>query len=196
MSTRRATTHLALLPAVFGTLLLVGAGAAHAEGYIGAGVGAGGDLGGELGSNFTTTDDTNSGRILVGERFGALAVEGSLFGSQLVGASNLTGQGDFTTVSLGVDLKYYLGLVGGLEGYGKIGLNTTWLTGSDDSELNFSGRGQELGIGLQYTINLPLTQVGIWLDYTAQQTDLRDSDQRQTLDGTIEMVNLGVSVGF
>lgn len=187
-----------VLPVVFGSLLLLGAAnQASAEGYIGAGIGAGGELSGDISDHFTTTEDSSSSRILVGERFGALAVEGSLFGSQLQGASGFSGEGDYTTISLGVDLKYYIGLVGGLEGYGKIGLNKTWLTGPDATEdWSYSGRGQELGVGLQYSFNLPLTQVGLWVDYTAQQTDLRDSEQAQVLDGSIRMLNLGVSLGF
>ena len=123
-------------------------------------------------------------------------MEGAIFGSQLSGASSFVGEGDFTTLSLGLDLKYYLGLVGGLEAYGKIGLNKTWLSGpAANEDQSYQGRGQALGVGLQYTINLPLTEVGLWLDYTAQQTKLRDGDN-QVLDGSLEMVNLGVSLGF
>ncbi len=197
MSYRRAKPALTILPLVLGSLLLLGAGEAQADGYIGAGIGAGGELRGDLSDHFTTDEDTSSSRILVGERFGALAVEGSLFGSQLRGASGFSGEGDFATISLGVDLKYYIGLVGGLEGYGKIGINKTWLSGPAAMEdWGYEGRGQEIGVGLQYNINLPLTQVGLWLDYTAQNTNLRDSGEVQALDGSIEMVNLGVSLGF
>jgi len=198
MSHRRANPALAILPVVLGSLLLFsGAGEAQADGYIGAGIGSGGDLSGDLSEHFTTDEDSSSSRIIVGERFGALAVEGSLFGSQLRGASGFSGEGDFTTISLGVDLKYYIGLVGGLEGYGKIGLNKTWLSGPAEMEdWSYQGRGQEIGVGLQYNINLPLTQVGLWLDYTAQNTELRDSGESQALDGSLEMLNVGVSLGF
>ncbi|MCP4449533.1 MAG: porin family protein [Myxococcales bacterium] len=196
MSLRRAKFVLAALPLLAFPLLLASAGEAHAGGYVGAGIGSGSELSGDIASHFETDEDTTSFRVLVGERFGALAVEGSLFGSQLRGISGLSGDGDFTTLSLGIDLKYYVGLVAGLEGYGKIGLNKTWLTGPDTAEdWNYEGRGQELGVGLQYNINLPLAKVGFWIDYTAQHTELRDGDN-QALDGTIEMANIGVSVGF
>jgi hypothetical protein len=197
MSHRRANPALTILPVVLGSLLLLGAGEALADGYIGAGIGAGGELSGDISDHFTTDEDSSSSRILVGERFGALAIEGSLFGSQLRGASGFSGEGDFTTISLGVDLKYYIGLVGGFEGYGKIGINKTWLSGpAATDDWSYEGRGQEIGVGLQYNINLPLTQVGLWLDYTAQQTDLRDSGETQDLDGSLSMLNVGVSLGF
>jgi len=175
---------------------VISAGRAHADGYIGVGLGSGSELEGDISSHFTTDDQTSSSRILVGQRFGSLAVEGSVFGSQLRGASSMTGTGDFATISLGVDLKYYIGLFGALEAYGKIGLNRTWLSGPAATEdWNYQGHGQALGAGLQYTVNLPLTEVGLWLDYTAQQTELRDGPN-QPLDGTLSMVNLGVSLGF
>lgn len=196
MSLRRATTTLAILPLVVGSLLLAGAGEAQADGYVGVGIGSGSELSGDISDHFTTNEGTGSSRLLVGERFGALAVEGSIFGTQLQGASGLMGEGDFSTISLGLDLKYHLGLVGGLEAYGKIGLNKTWLSGpAAAGEQDYQGRGQALGVGLQYSFNLPLAEVGLWLDYTAQQTDLRDGES-VALDGGLEMVNLGVSLGF
>ena len=196
MSHRHVLALCSVLPAFVCSLLLSGVGQAQADGYVGAGIGSDSGLSGDLSSHFATDEDSVSSRILVGERFGALAIEGSLFGSQMSGASGLSGEGDFATFSLGLDLKYYIGLVGGLEGYGKIGLNKTWLSGPAATEdWDYQGRGQELGVGLQYTINLPLTQVGLWLDYTAQRTELRDGE-KQALDGSLEMVTLGVSVGF
>ncbi len=186
-----------LLPCVaFGAALLLspflgGVDSAHADGYVGAGIGSGAELGGELSNFFVTDEDSASSRILVGKRFGSLAIEASLFGSQLYGNA-----GDFATISLGLDAKYYLGIVGGLEGYGKIGLNKTWLTGPEETEeWDYKGRGQELGLGLQYNFSLALTDIGVWLDYTIQNTELRDGEN-QVLDGTLEMVNLGLSVGF
>ncbi len=195
MSLRRPLPFLS--SATLGALILAfspflgGVDSAHADGYVGIGVGSGAELGGELSDFFITDEDSSSSRILVGKRFGSLAIEASLFGSQLYGNA-----GDFATVSLGLDAKYYLGLAGGLEGYGKIGLNKTWLTGPEETEeWDYKGRGQELGLGLQYNFSLALTDIGVWLDYTIQNTELRDGEN-QVLDGTLEMVNLGLSVGF
>lgn len=189
-----------LVPAALLALLSVSTAvphAAQADGYVGAGMGSDSQLGGEIASHFDTSENTNSSRVLLGQRFGAVALEASVFGSQLQGASGLTGSGDYSTLSLGVDLKYHVGLVGSLEGYAKIGLNKTWLTGSDTSEeLDYSGRGEALGAGLQYSFNLALTQIGLWADYTFQKTDLRDDGRQQALDGEIGMFNLGLSIGL
>ena len=196
MSPRRATTFALPTASLLAILLVGGMGDARADGYIGAGMGSASELEGDIASNFTTDEQASNSRIVVGERFGSLAVEGSLFGTQLHGGSAFTGEGEFTTISLGVDLKYYVGLVGGLEAYGKIGLNRTWLSGpAAQEDWNYQGHGEALGVGLQYSFHLPLTEVGLWLDYTAQKTELRDGDN-QPLDGRLGMANLGLSLGF
>lgn len=178
--------------------LLLAASPAQAGGYMGIGIGSQGELDGEISKHFTTDGQSDTSRIILGQRFGALAMEASLFGSQLQGNGGFTGTSDFATVSVGVDLKYYVGIAGGFEGYGKVGLNKTWLTGPATEGMDFQGRGTEIGAGLQYTMNLPLTQVGLWLDYTIQNTELRDLDMgpSSNLDGELRMMNLGVSVGF
>lgn len=176
-------------------LLAATAAEAYAGGYVGVGIGSDGDLGGSISNHFSTDEDASTSRILLGQRFGALALEASLFGSQLHGASSYAPSGDYSTLSLGVDLKYHIGLVGGLEAYGKIGLNKTWLDSSEHSDWNYEGRGTELGLGLQYSFDLPITEVGLWLDYSRQTTELRDG-VRQSLDGEISMLNLGISLGF
>ena len=178
-----------LLPAA---LLLVLSDSAHADGYVGVGVGSDSQLHGDIAEHFTTGEEATSSRIHIGERFGAIALEASLFGSQLVGMADAR---DYSTISLGVDLKYYVGLVGSLEGYGKVGLNKTWLDSPAATDEDYEGRGQALGLGLQYSFNLAMAEVGLWADYTVQKTELRD-DQRMPLDGQLAMLNLGLSLGF
>ncbi len=187
-----------LLSAVVALPLLATFSSAHAGGYVGIGIGAQSNLEGDIATHFDTDAQSDTSRLMLGQRFGALAFEASVFGTQLRGKSAFTGKSDFATVSLGVDLKYYVGLLGGLEAYGKIGLNKTWLTGPATEGMDYQGRGQEYGAGLQYTINLPLTQVGLWLDYSVQNTELREAQPKggASLDGEIRMMNLGVSVGF
>ena len=184
------------LPCIAASLLLGLSSQALAGGYVGAGIGSEASISGDLSGHFDT-DEASSGRIVIGHRMGALALEASLFGSDLVGISDFTGRDtEFSTLSLGVDLKYHLGLVGGLELYGKIGLNKTWLRAPDArDDLDYSGRGHALGAGLQYTFPLPVTEISLWLDYTRQTTELRDSTRRP-LDGDLGMLGFGVSVGF
>lgn len=188
-----------LLPASLVALFALGLAQpteAKADGYVGIGVGSDSSISGELSNHFGTSEDTTSSRVVLGQRYGALALEASLFGSQLQGIGGMAGTDDYSTISLGVDLKYHLGIVGGLEGYGKIGLNKTWLSGPENTEsLSYEGRGEAMGLGLQYSFNVAVTRVSLWLDYTLQRTELRDDD-RIALDGELGMANLGLSVGF
>lgn len=182
------------LPALAALGLLLGSASAAHAGYISAGIGAEADLGGTLDEHFST-ENTSSGRIAIGERFGAVALEASLFGTSLNGQSQLAGSGEYSTVSMGIDLKYHIPISGSFEAFVKAGLNKTWLASAADTMSEYSGRGKELGAGVQYRLKLPITQAAIWLDYTLQDTELR-SDNDRPLDGSVEMWTLGVSLGF
>ncbi len=188
-----------LLPAALLAFLSLGfasSSEAQADGYVGIGIGSDSGISGELSNYFDTNEETSNSRIVLGQRFGALSLEASLFGSQLQGVGAMAAADSYSTISLGVDLKYSVGLVGALEGYGKIGLNKTWLTGPDSGEsLSYSGRGNALGLGVQYNFNIAVTRIGLWADYTVQRTELRDGD-RMALDGELSMFNLGLSVGM
>ncbi len=188
------------LPASFVAILAVGftqPSEAMADGYVGLGIGSDSKIGGELANYFDTNEESANSRIVLGQRFGAFALEASLFGSQLQGTGGIAGTDEYATISLGVDLKYHVGLFGSFEGYGKIGLNKTWLSGPEgDNALSYSGRGEALGLGVQYNFNVAVTRVALWADYTLQQTELRDSNRAEELDGELGMFNLGVSIGL
>lgn len=176
-------------------VLSAAGGIAHADGaYISAGAGPGAGLDGNISRDFTTDDSMNA-RLSIGQRIDGLAFEASLFGAGMVGTNDFSGFGrEYDTLSLGVDLKYYFGLIGGLEAYPKIGLNRTWLTGGRD-RYDYDGVGWDLGAGLQYSFD----RVGIWLDFTHQRTNLRDDNRalpNRNLDGRLNMLSLGVAVSF
>jgi len=175
--------------------VLSAAGVAHADGgYVSAGAGPGAGLGGDISTVFTTSESMNA-RLSLGQRFNQLAFEASLFGAGLVGDHDFSGHGtEYDTLSLGVDLKYYFGLIGPLELYPKIGLNRTWLTGGRD-QYDYDGVGWDLGGGLQYSFE----RVAIWLDFTHQRTNLRDDNRalpNRSLDGRLNMLSLGLAVSF
>jgi len=133
-------------------------------------------------------------RLSIGQRFDPLALEASLFGAGMVGRGDFAGEGrEYDTVSLGVDLKYYFGLIGPLELYPKIGLNRTWLTGGRDA-IDYDGWGWDIGAGLQYSFD----PVAIFLDFTHQRTNLRSDNQAYSrhLDGRLNMLSLGLAVSF
>jgi len=175
--------------------LLSAGGIAHGDGgYVSAGAGPGAGLDGKISRDFTTDDSMNA-RLSLGQRIDQLAFEASLFGAGLVGVNDFSGQGrEYDTLSLGVDLKYYIGLVGPLEIYPKIGVNRTWLTGEKD-RYDYDGVGWDLGAGLQYSFD----SVGIWLDFTHQRTSLNDNDRtapNRDLDGHLNMLSVGLAVSF
>jgi hypothetical protein len=178
-------------------VIAASAGAAHAGGYVAIGAGGDADLHGDLENHFTT-EGASAGRLAIGQRFGPLAVEAVLFGTDLHGASGMTGPGnDYSTMSLGVDLKYHIPLVGGLEAYGRAGLNKTWVVDGFDTtmDLGYSGRGYNLGAGLQYGFRLlPLVEAAIWADYNHQVMTLHEQG-RASLEGGADMLTLGVSLG-
>lgn len=172
---------------------LTAGGMAHADGgYVSAGAGPGAGLDGNISNVFTTRDSMNA-RLSLGQRFDQLAFEASLFGAGLIGRGDFAGPGtEYDTLSLGVDLKYYFGLVGPLEIYPKIGVNRTWLNGGRNAVNDYDGIGWDLGAGLQFSFE----RVGIWLDFTHQRTNLRDPDEMRKLDGRLNMLSLGLSVSF
>lgn len=172
------------------------AATAHAGGYVAIGAGGDADLRGDLATHFTT-EGASAGRLAVGQRFGPVALEAVFFGTDLHGASAMTGQEDYSTMSLGVDLKYYIPLAGNLEAYVRGGLNKTWVVKGMHTEmdLGYSGRGWDLGAGLQYSFRLlPLLDAAIWADYNHQVMQLHQ-DGRQSLEGGANMLTIGVSLG-
>ncbi|HEU5060095.1 MAG TPA: outer membrane beta-barrel protein [Kofleriaceae bacterium] len=177
-------------------LLLAGSGGiAHADGgYVGAGLGPGAGLAGNISTAFDTDDSMNA-RLAIGQRLGPVALEASLFGAGMIGRNDFAGPGrEYDTVSLGVDLKYLIGILATpLEIYPKIGLNRTWLTGGRDT-LDYDGWGWDLGAGAQ----LDFDRIAVWLDFTHQRTNLRSDNDAYTrhLDGRLNLLALGVSVYF
>jgi hypothetical protein len=182
-----------LFAALFVTsVTFAAASPASAGGYVSLGIGDGADLHGDLAQSFDTDDSTSHGKFAIGQRTGPFAIEALVFGTDLIAPNGA----DYSTLSFGVDLKYFYGLGGNFELYGKGGLNKTWLR--DDGESgDFSGRGKQLGLGLQYRFTTGLIgEVAVWLDLTRQYVELSDSETQSQLDGEIDTMNLGLSVGL
>ena len=174
---------------------------ARAGGYVAAGLGSDAVLTGDLDDQFDA-EATGSGRLAFGVRHGPLALEASAFGAAFAGVSPLAGnrasRGDFSPLSLGVDLKYHLGvpLLPKLEAYGRAGLNRTWVIASGHSfAVSHSGRGHALGGGVQLPFRtLPIVQAALWLDYTRHSSRL-ESASGESLRGNAHMLMLGISLG-
>jgi hypothetical protein len=173
--------------------LAASAASAAAQGYVSIGIGHGAELGGDFDDSYRSEEGAASGRLAIGQRRGPLALEATLFGTDL---SQQEGAGELATLALGVDLKYHVGIAGSLEGYLRGGINKTWLRAKEPSiDLGYSGRGYDYGVGLQYTFKPgPLFHAGLWLDFTRQVVTLEESGQAP-LDGELDMVTIGVTIG-
>jgi hypothetical protein len=188
------------LVAVATAALAVGglASVAHAGGYVSLGIGADAQLSGDMAQHFSTqTDDSGSARIALGQRLGRFAIEVSLSGTDVESRTARANFERYSATTAGVTGKYYIPLSGRLEGFGKLGLDKTWLVGeADDPATSYSGRGYSLGGGLQYTIeSILLGSASIWVDYTHQSYELRDVE-RPDIGGGAQLVTVGVSLGF
>jgi hypothetical protein len=185
-----------------GLVVLFG-GASHAQagGYFAAGFGAGATLSGEMSSHFTA-ESLTLGRVAGGYRVGPVAVEGVLFGTSLRGVSEYvrsrsTGELDFSTVSLGIDVKYHVKIAGPLEGYGRAGLNRTWLTtpAGTDTTMDYVGAGYSVGAGVQLIFDIvPALRGALWVDFHRHVLELGDPSE-QNLSGTAEMITVGLAFG-
>ncbi len=183
-----------LAPLFIAATLTALAGTANA-GYLTAGISSEANLSGDLATHFTTQGQ-GGGHVGIGMRFGQLALEGSLAGSDMTSRSALGERLDYTSISAGGDLKYFVGLTGPLEAYGKFGLHHTWLTSRSDAGLHESGDSWAAGAGLQLGFSLgPIAQAGLVLDFTHRDMELSEAG-RPGLEGSTQTLSLGMVVGF
>lgn len=171
--------------AAFVAVALISAAPASA-GYLSLGIGQGADLHGEMDTRFQREDDSNSGRLAVGQRTGPLAIEAALSGSDI---------GETRSVSLSIDLKLYKSLVGPLDLYGRGGIGKTWLEHPFAGDDDYAGRNKQLGVGLELGFNAPVGQLGLFVDLSRQWLDLSANGQGE-LEGELDMLQVGVAVGL
>lgn len=173
-------------PLLVSFLLLSLASPAAAGSYISLGIGNQADTAGAL-DGARGSAPGRSGRVALGQRIGPLALEAGLFGTELPARLGYSGT---ALVSAAAEVKYHISLAGGLELYGKGGLNRGWV-GMEGQGVVDTGSGYTIGSGLQFGISGPLGNAAIWLDYTFQAIEL-DSGGNSTLG----MANLGLSAGI
>lgn len=169
---------------------------ADAGGYIGLGIGTNAKLHGDLAAHFDSSD-TSSARLTIGSRTGPLALEGSIYGTELRSVTARVAGSDTSMVSAEIGLKYYFNLQGRLEAYLGGGLNKSWINDENQAVMDegFSGSGYSASVGLQYSLRAVLTQASVWLDYTHSEALLVHSS-RADLEGGARTLSIGLSVGF
>ena len=159
---------------------------ANADSYIGASYGVKAPLAGSVGDQFSTADARNA-RLILGQRIGNIALEGSLFGTEL-----FRGQEKNHTLSLGLDLKYHFPLLLALGAYGKVGVHRTWLQADDDILDSYSGNSYALGGGLDFTFTVDT----LFVDYTHQNLNLKSDRSSVVLGGNANLFSAGLTLHF
>ena len=171
---------------------------AHADSYIGFGVGAGAKVSGPL-DRVLNADGEPNGRLFIGQRISALAIEASVFGTGIAtDLEGLVANGPSRTLSLGASLKYHFPLALGLDVFVRGGIHKTWLGREDirgNVEFDEGGNGFHYGGGLQYKFPTPILHFALHAEVINQRLSLEDPSGLD-VDGDITSWNLGASIGF
>jgi outer membrane protein with beta-barrel domain len=173
--------------------LLVAAGvlgistAASANTYLGLALGTEPGVN-DLMANVATPSG-RSLRGLGGIRFGNISIEGALNGFDTI-----TNSGTQTVYQASAALKLSIPFGNNFEGFGRVGLERTWLN-LDDPRYNLTGDGFLVGGGFEYRLNAILANASIFVDYTIHHTTLGDMQQSK-LDSTSRIWGLGFTVGL
>jgi hypothetical protein len=159
---------------------------ASAGTYVGLGIGTSPD--GNMGQYETVEGAGRSGRLMLGTRFGKLAVEGQ--GSRF---NMLFSGSEFETTQLGVGLKLNIPLGNNFEIFGRGGVQRTWLNfmGTED-RFDAAGNGWLGGLGVEYRLSLGVTSASIFMDYQRSSTTV-ENGQMAELDSVAGMWTLGAT---
>jgi hypothetical protein len=170
------------------------AAAAHAGIYAGVGVGTGADVSDSINTKYTA--DGRSARLALGYRIGPFSIEGAYSGYGL----EVDNAGLYDSRSLQLAGKYNLELGSKFEAYGRLGFLRTDLNSRDGSNVDLSGTGYTLSLGMEYRIDLIATGLGIYMDWTRNSANLSTTDPTTTAanigDQTASLWTLGVNVSL
>ncbi|HEY0255408.1 MAG TPA: outer membrane beta-barrel protein [Kofleriaceae bacterium] len=170
--------------------------AAHAGTYIGLGVGTGGNVSDDAGNSYAA--DGRSARIAVGYRFMGFSVEGMYSGYGLMlGGPNAVAAETYDSRTLQIAGKYNLAIGSGFELFGRLGLIRTDVNATTANNVDLSGDGWTMSVGVEYRLNLVLTGLGIYMDWTRNSADLDYADGgTKFANQTASMWTLGVNLSL
>ncbi|MFT3700526.1 MAG: outer membrane beta-barrel protein [Kofleriaceae bacterium] len=170
---------------------------ANAGVYIGLGVGTGGNVSDS--ANNTYVADGRSARAVLGYRFMGFSVEGMYSGYGLaLGGPDVAATEKFDSRSLQLAAKYNYEFAKNFELFGRLGLLHTDVTSQSTSNRNLTGDGWTMSLGLEYRLNLVLTGLGIYMDWTRNSADLNydQTDGSKFANQTASMWTLGVNLSL
>jgi hypothetical protein len=163
------------------SVLALAPAAAHAGSYLSLGFGGDPALQGDLDVAADGAGGGNS-RLALGQRFGRIAIEGSL---------SRFGVPDATATSAGVHARLAFPLGSNFELYGRVGLEHLWL---GDSQMSLSGDAQGMvgAAGLEYRLSAPLLgSASLWAELSEDRFET-DSGA----EGGVRLWTLGASLGM
>ena len=178
-----------------GVMLVAVPVSANAGTYVGLGIGTGPEVNEQT---ERLSSDSRSAKVLLGTRFGNVAIEGAVGGFDMAIAtvSDIRSFGDAYQASAALKLSLPLG--NNFEAFGRAGVHHTWVSG--DNEVNdISGNGLLIGAGFEYRLNMILGQGSIFVDYQYNKATLEGTERFKgngALDTTYRMFTLGLTVGL
>jgi hypothetical protein len=106
----------------------------------------------------------------------------------------LTSRGDRNIYQLSAALKLNLPIGNQFEGFGRAGVERTWLD-LDDAMYDLSGDGYLVGGGFEFRLNAILADASIFVDYTIHHATLEDA-RSNSVGATSRIWGLGFLVGI
>jgi len=174
------------------SLVVAASGTAQAGTYLGLGIGTSPADSGDTGRIHS---DGRSGKLVIGNSFGRLAVEGTISRFAMnfdTSAGPTKSFGDAYQAAIALKLNFPLG--NNFEAYGKAGLHHMWLD-TGIAENDTAGNGLLLGGGFEYKLNLGVGGGALFVDY--QITDAKLEGDKFTFDNTRTRTwTLGLTVGI
>ena len=133
--------------------------------------------------------DGVSGSLFVGHRIGYFGLE---VGLQRYGLRNDYAASSWSNTSLGAGGSLHLPLLGTFGVFGRLGIEKVWLDKEAGQE--YSGTGWYGGLGGELTLDLGFASGAVFLEIIRHGT--RFVSDQQARDGSIDMISLGLTVGF
>jgi Outer membrane protein beta-barrel domain len=180
-------------PLVATGLLAISTTTAWAGGFAGLALGTQPSVNAEM--DALASPSGRSLRGFGGYRFGQFALEGAINGFGVA-----TGRGDQTVYQASAAARFNLPIANGFEGFGRAGLERTWLSFGDE-RYDLTGNGFLVGAGIELRLGALiegaslLTNASVFVDYTIHRATLDDA-RKNSIDETSGVWGLGVMMGF
>jgi hypothetical protein len=180
------------MKSVLASVVLVAAlaPAASAGTYVGLGIGTSASTDGAL-ADFGS-DGQHSGRLVLGQRFGVVSIEG---GFNDYGLTTSRGTVEWDALSLGAAAKLDLPFTPVVSGYVRLGLEHTWIRTDAAGATGYDGNGWTGALGAEYRLDALISNASVWLDYSRHSTNLTRGNTADA-QATANMWTLGFSIGI